>query len=479
MIMKKFLLSILISSVISPVFAQFDDDFDAFSKRSGQDFENFKAKTNAEFADFLKNNWERFQALAGTPQPKRPEPVKPIICKPDEKPIEQKISISSVIEVPTLPKPKMPEAVPSVEPEKESGEKFIFTFYGTECQIQFDPEKRFSLNDISEKNVGLAWEKLSDDDHLVDDCLVLKKELGLNDWGYVLLIKQLGQSFFKEKQNNENVFLQMYVLAQSGYKAKVARIGSRLVLLLAIDCAIYGNNYVEIDSDKFYMIDAPKTNEPIYTYRRDFYKEARPLSMWITEEPLLKKQIDRIGLFRSEKYPKMQLKAGVNENLIHFYKDYPQCDWLIYAKTPMSEDLKQMILPPLRQMREGKNTVEAANILINFVQTGFKYKTDECQFGCEKPFFADELFYYPYSDCEDRAVLFASLVKEILGLEVVLLHYPNHLATAVCFNEELPGDYILLNNQKYLICDPTYINAPIGRAMPEFREVKTEVIRIY
>ena len=48
---------------------------------------------------------------------------------------------------------------------------------------------------------------------------------------------------------------------------------------------------------------------------------------------------------------------------------------------------------------QGKKQSEAANILINFVQTAFDYKTDGDQFGYEKPFFVDELFYYPYSDC--------------------------------------------------------------------------------
>ena len=67
------------------------------------------------------------------------------------------------------------------------------------------------------------------------------------------------------------------------------------------------------------------------------------------------------------------------------------------------------------------------------MQTAFDYKTDGDQFGYEKPFFVDELFYYPYSDCEDRAVLYSYLVRTLMGLDVVLLEYPNHMATAVLF----------------------------------------------
>ena len=126
---------------------------------------------------------------------------------------------------------------------------------------------------------------------------------------------------------------------------------------------------------------------------------------------------------------------------------------------------------------KGKSEKDAANILIDFVQNSFQYQTDGEQFGYEKPFFMDENFYYPACDCEDRAILFSNLVKDLLGLDAVLLDYPNHIASAVRFNEDISGDYILLDGKKYLICDPTYIGAPIGMCMDRFKSVPPEIIR--
>ena len=63
-----------------------------------------------------------------------------------------------------------------------------------------------------------------------------------------------------------------------------------------------------------------------------------------------------------------------------------------------------------------------------------------------------------------------------MGLEVVFLHYEGHLATAVAFSEEISGDHIKIKGKKYLICDPTYINAPIGMEMPNLKLIK--VIKI-
>ena len=144
----------------------------------------------------------------------------------------------------------------------------------------------------------------------------------------------------------------------------------------------------------------------------------------------------------------------------------------------MSTSLEKKILPLLEQMTSNKSKEEATEIILNFMQTAFKYKTDEEQFGYERPFFVDELFYYDYSDCEDRAILFSYLVRKVLKLDVVLLYYPNHLATAVKIPSYNKGDYVSLNGQRYIICDPTYINAGIGEAMPQFKNVKARVIEL-
>ena len=112
------------------------------------------------------------------------------------------------------------------------------------------------------------------------------------------------------------------------------------------------------------------------------------------------------------------------------------------------------------------------------MQTAFKYQADNDQFGYEKPFFIEEIFYYPASDCEDRAVLFAYLVRRLLNIEVVLLHYPNHLCTAVLFSEEIEGDGLVIGSKRYLICDPTYIGADIGNLHNDYKLERPKVYTI-
>jgi hypothetical protein len=112
-------------------------------------------------------------------------------------------------------------------------------------------------------------------------------------------------------------------------------------------------------------------------------------------------------------------------------------------------------------------------------QKAFSYKTDQDNYGFEKWNFAEETLVNRYSDCDDRAIFFTQLVKNLLGMKVVLVHYPGlHLAAAVRFdNPQTDGDHVIVNNTKYLICDPTYINANLGMEMPKLKGVKMEIIQ--
>ena len=115
-------------------------------------------------------------------------------------------------------------------------------------------------------------------------------------------------------------------------------------------------------------------------------------------------------------------------------------------------------------------------MLLNYVQTGFEYEYDDKVWGHDRAFFAEETLYYPYCDCEDRAILYSRLVRDLLGLDVVLVYYPGHMCTAVNFPDGAHGDYVVLDGKPFTISDPTYIGAPIGATMPGMDNKRAKVI---
>ena len=81
--------------------------------------------------------------------------------------------------------------------------------------------------------------------------------------------------------------------------------------------------------------------------------------------------------------------------------------------------------------------------------------------------FSNETLYYNKSDCEDRAILFSYLVKELFGVGVIGVKYKDHMATALYI--PMKGDSVKAGRRKFVIADPTYINANIGQSMPQYK----------
>lgn len=368
-----------------------------------------------------------------------------------------------------------PTTVPSPLSKGGAGRMEV-TYGGAKYFMGSQLKGSFRLTGVKENDVADAYEKLYKSDYadILKDMRTVKKELSLNDWGMYTFVKAYSEA--NTSNANESIIMQHFLLSQLGFKAKIAREAdnSKLMLFLATDCKVYGHPYTTINGLNYYYLNGSKACR-FFMYTHDAPQAKAALSMKLTSSPALKG--DYVYTVRKAVNSNAKVETNVPTALMDFYRSYPQCDYSVYVKAPVNPTMAAEILEPLRTLVQGKSEKDAANLLINFVQTGFEYATDEEQFGYEKPFFVEELFYYPNCDCEDRSFLFSWLVRNILGLDVVLLDYPEHIATAVKFTSDVDGDFIMVNGSKYTVCDPTYIGASIGMTMPQFKSVKAKVLK--
>lgn len=472
--------SLCMSTTIAQDVTDYEKEFEAFKKQQQQEYQDFKNKSDEEFATFLKQTWEEFKASAPEEAPTRPEPDKAPVFDNKKTPLPP-------VEIKPVEMPKTPEKpyapvkidIPVINPQNRVN-RVTINFYETPFQISITAIKNLNLCGNTEADVSDAWSKLckSDYEQLISDCMQLKKEKQLNDWAYILLTKKIGEQILGTEKKDEIAFLQMFILSKSGYKVRLSKINEKLKLMIAPASTLYGMPYITLNGIKYYVFNADKNEGAIgvYTYKQDFADAKNLIRLQIDAIPDLTTDEFTETVF-SKNNPNLKVNSVVNKNLIAFYKDYPQCDVAIYYKTPISKELQATLYPTLKAAITGKSQKDAANILLDFVQNAFKYQTDGEQFGYEKPFFMDENFFYPACDCEDRAILYANIVKDLLGLDTVLLDYPNHIASAVCFQEDIGGDYLIIDGKKYIICDPTFIGAPIGKCMDQFKQVSPKIIR--
>lgn len=408
-------------------------------------------------------------------QPEKKPVVEVVEAEPEAEP-------APVVEADRRPEsaaePRLPVSSTPTSPlyRGESGRSKI-AYGGLAFYLNNSLNRKCNLNGLNENAIADAYEALCNSDYkpLLADCAQIRKDLRLNDWGVFTLVRQVADTYCGTA--NESIVMQQFLLNEMGYKARMARKATedKMMLFVATDCSIYAHPYITLNGQNYYNLSGNNEQCQFYMCQKDSPKAKNSVGMQLKEAPLFPGTV--VSSTHQAKGSAARVTVDVPKALMDFYKDYPQCDYSVYFNAPVNAAMENRILSSLAPLVQGRNEADAANILINFVQTAFQYQTDGQQFGYEKPFFVEELFFYPYSDCEDRAMLFSYLVRKLLGLDVVLLDYPEHIATAVRFNGNVSGDYLMVNGRKYIVCDPTYIGASIGMTMPRYKTVSAKVLK--
>ena len=401
-----------------------------------------------------------------------------------------RIKIDEVIEVPSIKARVQPKPfVPVIIPEGTTvAKKCEFDFFGSHIAIAIDDDCRFKLESNTNQGVSKAVGALAKNDKytvVLQDCLDAREKLKLNDWAYYSMLIKLGETFFGGKCN-EATLLSAYLYCMSGYQMRFAfdRSTRKLLILVACDQLVSGAPYCRYDGVKFFIFSNEANSGSIElewcTYA---LPKEKAMSLWMKDEPQF---ADDARLVKHRPYQAAQPVAyKVNKNLIDFYDTYPvpstdgdeYSRWIYYAQTPMSENAQATVYPELRKQLAGKSTFEQLRTIMYFIE-GYRYGYDDEVWGHDRAFFPDETLFYPMSDCEDHAILLSRLVRDLMGLPTALVYYPGHLAAAVCVDEDIPGDYLVTGNTKYLVCDPTIYYGDPGKTMTQMMGKPAKLILI-
>lgn len=486
--MKAKSISILILCWSFPLFslAQYDSivkdfkkEFNSFNQSIQQKHQGFKEKNDSIFSQFLKDSWASFDVLyKGKPieskpleQPKLEERTK-TKALPSEEITADSTKINSA---PIKTEIQFEKKDLSAPVESGGAATMNINFYGNESNLPY-PTDIPPIKNISEESISNYFYQLTRSSAisiLVSQIQNLKKKLQLNDWGYYKLVERCASEFVFD--DSSKTLLIWIILIKSGFNAKTGFSGNTVFLMLPIQEELFNNYFVKINGQTYYILSEHVKAEGIkqLTIHKADYPENTVFSLLINRIPALgDKSITRELIFRKTKFTITQ-----SEQLINFYKDYPMCEMIVYFSSPLSELTTQSLENFLNPLLQGLTDIEKVSLLLEFTQTVFSYQSDKDQFSREKYFFPDELFFYPFSDCEDRAILFTRLINHFTHLDCIALDYPGHVNTAVDFKEDIRGSFISVNGSKYTVCDPTYINAPIGYLPEEFKGISPKVIK--
>jgi hypothetical protein len=461
--------------------AKFKIQQDKELAKLANEFNEYVIKADKEFAAFLQKEWEAYNAFKGLPIPERPKPV--AIPVADAKAIntnthQQKISAIKPRTVSGLA-PIIP-----VLPIIQKTESPVFLkasvqvdYYGASASLTYDEEmSKNPINRIDEHSIAEWWTNHSNTNYntLINELLTIKNEKCLNDYGYFLLVNKTTATLAANKAN-EAKLLSWFIMIKSGYNIKVAFNNDQIFLVFPSVNELYGHSFLMINNQQYYFVDEVEVQE-FQSYDFEFPGAVKAIDFNIYQplnigDDVLERQVKFVYKEKEISFPVL-----LNANTLFFLKDYPVASLSIFFNAAMSRETKQSLAEGLMPLIHNMAENEALNLLLAFVQNAFIYQTDQQQFNKEKFFFPEELFFYSGSDCEDRSALFAYLVKQLLHLDVIGLEYDGHVATAVASNSPATGDYLVFDNRRYIIADPTYINAPLGLTMPKYKNAVPKVI---
>lgn len=473
------------------------NSFEDFRKEMLGNYQNFRKSVLEDYDKFLDGVWEEYNSFRGAERNATPKPKTIPVAVPEEKPVavpvpheaptEETIPTPTVpaISVPTIPEaPKAPE-VPScpTAPEAPAVTPSQFSFYGIDMELQA-PLLHPARNISSTSDLAEQWRQLSSDGQariLAENLRQLARKYNFNDYLTYELITRYVAAQYPEISSTSRTSLVHYLMANLGYDARLGLTSTgKGLLLLPCKQLVYGKTYLVLNGEKYYVFTDPDVKLTD--------ADSRISTCRLPDEAADNAKLDlRLGALNLPFVPKpfdieyggLHLTGEVNANLMPIIYRYPQMPIGDYAASELMPELRTDLVKQLKSQLSEKPTIEAVDNLLRFVQSGFKYATDDDNHGFEKPYFFEETLYYDKCDCEDRVIFYSYLLWNALGIENHLLCYPGHESAAVALGNNTSGDAYNYEGKTFLISDPTYIGAKTGMCMPNYRSKSPEIDYIY
>lgn len=285
-------------------------------------------------------------------------------------------------------------------------------------------------------------------------------EWQLNDWLFAQLIRQSMQAVYPTPEQAAVVEYSTYfLLAKCGFDVRLTYRDKLLQVNVFTEDVLYEISLIQDGNRQYANISngirtTSNSGRSMYLLGQVPVPDGKAFSFVMQRWPKLNSSIATRTVVFQHRGRSRELTLSYDAGLAALLQYYPLVDEQWYMDAPLSTALKNSLIPQLQRMITGKSEREALELLVAFTRSAFVYKDDKSVFGTNKPMVADEVFHYPFSDCEDRSALFYSLVKVLLDLPMIVIAYEDHLSIAVAVPDE-KGDAVNYQGKRYLFCDPT------------------------
>ncbi len=311
-----------------------------------------------------------------------------------------------------------------------------------------------------EQSIMRYYHALLDTDYatLLKDLDAKREALLLNDWMYYGLLRSGVSVIFHEHSPFERELISWFLMSHAGFDTRLAYNSKAAYLYIFSEEEVFEMPMLQDNQRNYYHIPFPLQYpaglESVSILPFNAMPGGRSLSFAWEDYPAFQpRTLEKVVQLRT-KDSLYDFTVLIDQTLIEVMAQQPVIAETEYFEISMSTALQESLLPQLEAIMRGKDVRESLEILLAFTRSSFAYMEDEAYFGRSKPMTPDEVFFYPFSDCEDRAVLFFQTAKALLKLPMIVISFSDHITLGIA----LPWtcrDAVLYKGQKYCICDPT------------------------
>ena len=439
--------------------------FQRWLEQERADMSSYLTEQNRQFAAFLREAWREYDLATGKVRDRTPKPdVKP--RAPDREPLPQPDTTRTT---PPLPPAAPPPPPPPLPPAPTA--THAVNYLGLDYSLPLDEWLQLlPAHEPGPEATADAWLRLNaiDSAPLRDALARQARERRLADWALFGLLEATAHAAYPDDPSRQALF-HWFLGLRAGLDVRLAYARPGYAVLYASTQTVYQVEFVMHDGRAYYVHDPTgrfRDAGRLRSYDGQPPLATRPLALDLSRLPVTAADPVRRRLAWELDGNTLEAEIVLDGHLVAFLGTVPQTrlgsHFGAALSTPALRSLRDALAPHL----SGRDEVGRVALLLRFVQSALAYATDQEQFGREDYLYPDESLFYPRCDCEDRAALFAALVREFVGLEVVGLDYPGHVAAAVALPRDVRGDRFQLRGRDFTVCDPTYLGAGPGRSMP-------------
>lgn len=528
------LYAVLCGGVLDVGSAYAQKDFEEFKNQQQQQYEEYLNEQDKAFLKFLKKQWKDVDVEAqmgsvlddkpediptiGTPDvepgtsspdrdsntettPPSPSPGGEAVTEEDEAknqepaeatPSEPAAEESTAESQPQPEEPPAPEPEPQAPQSQNEGAEGMSTvslsFFGVQTVAPYTSALAPTLDAAPGKeSIRTFWKELAKQEYAPTlDALKKKRDqLGLSDWGYYVYVRDVANRLYAEKGHSDGsnaaTLWSWFMMMKSGYAVKVGYRGDNIFLMLPANTQIYNRPQMYLNDQKYYLMVEESGGGSLRTYEGQHETADQVLTLDERVLPSLEGTTKSRSASFSYDDKRFNIDFEYDTAVLDYLRAYPNVELDVLFQAGVSSVAASSLKKALQPHVKDRSPRDALTFLLQFVQFATKYKRDKENFGEERYLFAEESLAATASDCEDRAVLYAYLVRALLDRTVVGLKWPTHVATAVKAGDGLEATSedrsLTVDGDTYIMADPTYINSKLGMEMPFVEGKDPEVIK--